>query len=54
MIFNSDRGQYGGHRRLQQDQEHLTGFEGAADHKRHFLSLYLPTRTAQVLQRIDL
>ena len=53
MIFNSDRGRYGGHRRLQPDQEHLTGFEGAADHKRHFLSLYLPTRTAQVLWRID-
>jgi len=53
MIFNSDRGRYGGHRRLQPDQEHLTGVEVVATHKRHFLSLYLPTRTAQVLQRID-
>jgi 1,4-alpha-glucan branching enzyme len=52
MILNSDAARYGGHRRLQPDQEHLTGFEVVANHKRHFISLYLPARTAQVFQRI--
>ena len=53
MIFDSDGGRYGGHCRLQSDQVHLTGLEGDALHKRHFLSLYLPSRSAQVLQHID-
>ena len=53
MILNSDAARYGGHRRLQPVQEHLTGFEVVANHKRHFISLYLPARTAQVLQRIE-
>jgi len=53
MILTSDAGRYGGHQRLQTDQEHLTGIETVAGHKRHFLSLYLPTRTAQVLQPIQ-
>ena len=53
MIFNSDAAPYGGHRRLQADQEHLTGFEVVANHRGHFISLYLPARTAQVLQRIQ-
>jgi 1,4-alpha-glucan branching enzyme len=53
MILDSDASQYGGHRRLESDQEHLTGFEVVANHKRYFLSLYLPARTAQVLQRIE-
>jgi 1,4-alpha-glucan branching enzyme len=53
MILNSDAARYGGHRRLQPDQEHLTGFEVVANHKRHFLSLYLPARTALVLQHIN-
>ena len=53
MILTSDAGRYGGHQRLQADQEHLTGTETVAGHKRHFLSLYLPARTAQVLQHIQ-
>jgi 1,4-alpha-glucan branching enzyme len=53
MILDSDASQYGGHRRLKPDQEHLTGFEVIANHKRYFLSLYLPARTAQVLQQIE-
>jgi len=52
LILNSDAARYGGHRRLQPGQEHLTGLDVAADHKSHFLKLYLPARTAQVLQRI--
>ncbi len=53
MILNSDAARYGGHNRLQPKQEHRTLFEIVANHKRHLLSLYLPARTAQVLQRID-
>jgi 1,4-alpha-glucan branching enzyme len=45
MIFNSDDPKYGGHGRLIPDQYHLTLHEN----KRHFLSLYLPTRTTMVL-----
>jgi 1,4-alpha-glucan branching enzyme len=53
MVLNSDAARYGGHNRLQPKQEHRTLFEIVANHKRHLLSLYLPARTAQVLQRID-
>jgi len=53
MIFTSDADRYGGHQRLDADQEHLTGTDVIAGHKRHFLSLYLPARTAQVLQHIQ-
>ena len=53
MILTSDAARYGGHRRLQPGQEHLTGFDVAANHKCHFFRLYLPARTAQVLERIN-
>jgi 1,4-alpha-glucan branching enzyme len=53
MFLNSDAAGYGGHRRLQPGQEHLTDTDVVSDHKCHFLSLYLPARTAQVLQRIS-
>jgi len=53
MLFNSDAAPYGGHNRLQPNQEHITIFEQNADRNGHFLSLYLPTRTALVLQRHD-
>jgi len=53
LILNSDADRYGGHGRLQPGQEHLTGLDVAADHEGHFLKLYLPARTAQILQRID-
>jgi 1,4-alpha-glucan branching enzyme len=52
LILNTDDGRYGGHRRLQPDQEHLTISKTVARQKHHFLSLYLPARTAQVLQYI--
>jgi 1,4-alpha-glucan branching enzyme len=45
MIFNSDAPKYGGHGRLIPEQHHFTLHE----HNRHFLSLYLPTRTTLVL-----
>ncbi len=53
MILTSDAACYGGHQRLLADQEHLTGTDVIAGHKHHFLSLYLPSRTAQVLQHIQ-
>lgn len=45
MIFNSDDPKYGGHNRLIPNQHHFTLHEN----NRHFLSLYLPTRTTLVL-----
>jgi 1,4-alpha-glucan branching enzyme len=52
MIFNSDAPEYGGHNRLLPDQHHLTLFDTSMDRQRNLLSLYLPTRTALVLQPI--
>jgi 1,4-alpha-glucan branching enzyme len=49
MILNSDAPEYGGHGRLNKDQNHLTFCDKSGDHKRNLLSLYLPTRTALVL-----
>ena len=45
MIFNSDDPKYGGYGHLVPDQDHFTLHEN----QRHFLSLYLPARTAMVL-----
>jgi 1,4-alpha-glucan branching enzyme len=53
MLFTSDAACYGGHQRLQPDQVHLTGADVNTGHKHHFLSLYLPARSAQVLQHIQ-
>jgi 1,4-alpha-glucan branching enzyme len=50
MIFNSDAPEYGGRNRLQEGQYHLTLFDTSMGRKRNLLSLYLPTRTALVLQ----
>jgi len=50
-ILDSDDPRYGGHGRLAHDQEHLTLVEKDNGGERHFLSLYLPTRTVVVLKR---
>ncbi|MBW1840409.1 MAG: alpha amylase C-terminal domain-containing protein [Deltaproteobacteria bacterium] len=50
MVFDSDAPTYGGHGRLQPDQCHLTRPESEKNQKYHFISLYLPNRTALVLQ----
>ncbi|MEJ2728858.1 MAG: alpha amylase C-terminal domain-containing protein [Deltaproteobacteria bacterium] len=50
MLLTSDAVQYGGHGRLTDDQQHLTLPEKNAHEDRHYLSLYLPSRTAIVLQ----
>jgi len=53
MILDSDAARYGGHCRLQPDQEHFTRPDAGIEHKGHFLQLYLPARSGQVLERID-
>jgi 1,4-alpha-glucan branching enzyme len=52
LILDSDAPQYGGHSRLVAGQQHLTFCDQDADRKVNFLSLYLPSRTALVFQRI--
>jgi 1,4-alpha-glucan branching enzyme len=50
LLFDTDATPYGGHNRLMPDQEHFTLQESFENHSRNYLSLYLPTRTAIVLQ----
>jgi 1,4-alpha-glucan branching enzyme len=50
MVLNSDDTAYGGHGRLTPEQVHFAMTEGDRDYKKHFLSLYIPTRTAIVLE----
>jgi len=52
-ILDTDAAVYGGHGRLVPDQVHFTQPEGTASSPRHRLSLYLPTRTALVLRKVD-
>jgi 1,4-alpha-glucan branching enzyme len=51
LLLYSDSPIYGGHGRLAAEQEHFTLFEATALGDRNRLSLYLPTRTALVLQK---
>ncbi|MGD2184504.1 MAG: alpha amylase C-terminal domain-containing protein [Desulfobacterales bacterium] len=50
MLLTSDATPYGGHGRLTDDQTHLTLSERNIQDGKHLLSLYLPNRTAIVLQ----
>ena len=49
LVLNSDAPDYGGHNRLEPGREHFT-LNDPADSKGSYLRLYLPSRTAQVLQ----
>ena len=49
MILDSDSAAYGGHDRLRPDQNHFTRPDPSPTAPRHYLTLYLPTRTAVVL-----
>jgi 1,4-alpha-glucan branching enzyme len=51
MIFNSDAPEYGGHNRLLPDEYHLTLLDTSKERPCDLLSLYLPNRTALVLER---
>jgi len=53
MVFNSDASEYGGHSRLIAGQFHLTLYDTSTQRKRNLLSLYIPNRTAIVLQRVE-
>ena len=54
MIFNSDLLEFGGHDRLKTGQIHYTQKESEKQGtSHHFISLYLPSRTALVLQSVD-
>nr|MBP7032913.1 alpha amylase C-terminal domain-containing protein [Syntrophobacterales bacterium] len=53
LVLDSDGEVYGGHGRLGPDEVHFTQPDGKGPFTRHILSLYLPTRTALVLRRID-
>jgi 1,4-alpha-glucan branching enzyme len=53
MIFHSDLQEFGGHGRLNNGQIHFTRMQSIDDKPSHFISLYLPSRTALVLQYVD-
>ncbi|MFP4085736.1 MAG: alpha amylase C-terminal domain-containing protein [Desulfobacteraceae bacterium] len=53
MILDSDHPDYGGHGRLAPGQRHSTIQSSTDPESTHWLRLYLPTRTAVVLQRGD-
>jgi 1,4-alpha-glucan branching enzyme len=53
MILDTDAPQYGGHNRLVAGQQHLSSDETVNDRRSHRLSLYLPSRTALVLQYLN-
>lgn len=48
-LLNSDDRKYGGHGRVSPEQEYFTIPEKQSGEIRHYVSLYLPTRTALVL-----
>ncbi len=52
MVFDSDAERYGGHGRLLLDQYHETSIDVSDSRKQHLISLYLPTRTAIVLEKV--
>ena len=51
MIFNTDALEYGGHGRLSRGQTHFTMTDTASGQMKHMICLYLPSRTALVLER---
>jgi 1,4-alpha-glucan branching enzyme len=52
MILDSDAQMYGGHGRLQPDQNHFTLLDTTTSTQAHFISLYLPSRITIVLQPV--
>ena len=52
MVLDTDSMRYGGHGRLVAGQKHATLGDHNANHQLALLSLYLPSRTALILQRI--
>ena len=52
IVLNSDDARFGGHRRVVNSQEHFTRHASRPDQPPHRLSLYLPNRTALVLDKM--
>ena len=50
LLLDSDAAGYGGHGRLAAHEQHITAADCTTGQTRHLLSLYLPTRTALILQ----
>ena len=50
MILDSDDPKYGGHGRLKSNQYHFTIPDTSYSEPRHSISLYIPTRTALILE----
>jgi len=53
VLLDSDSPHCGGHGRLAPGEEHVSLLEEANGHTRTVLSLYLPTRTAVVLEKLN-
>jgi 1,4-alpha-glucan branching enzyme len=53
LVLDSDAADFGGYARLQPAQEYLTSPCPDSGGTRHVLQLYLPNRTALVLQKVD-
>ncbi len=51
LILDTDQSRFGGHERVAPDQEFFTVSQGPSCPDRHRLSLYLPSRTALVLEK---
>jgi len=51
IVLDSDAAAYGGHGRVLSDQLHVSLADDQDGRGRHYLSLYLPNRTALVLER---
>jgi 1,4-alpha-glucan branching enzyme len=51
MVLNCDAPEYGGHNRLQPAQTHFTIMDESKKQGQHIISLYLPSRSAFVLNR---
>ena len=53
LLLNSDETRFGGNDRLQKEQTYLTVPEQENNLLKHEIKLYLPCRTALILQKID-
>jgi 1,4-alpha-glucan branching enzyme len=54
MIFHSDLHEFGGQGRLKNGQIHFTATQSTDNKTLHSIRLYLPTRSALVLQSADI
>ena len=52
MILDSDAAEFGGHKRLVPNQEHITQTNSSHQGGRSLLKIYMPNRTGIVLQQI--